>query len=168
MSSFVVGTDHIDYLVTAVRRYAPNYPGVAQRDSTEIGRTMLEENVQTVVGRYLGDPEEWDELDAEERSELEAEAAVYAARLAGYTFREVSPMDARQAIMVARCWQYQRTRESSYDFPGSWSLADAVVAGALATVPPDDFTNPTGPRTEENLAGLQDVQWSWSRSRVTG
>jgi hypothetical protein len=168
VSSFVVGTDHIDYLVTAALRFAPDEARAVEPDPTELGRLLLAENVATVAGRYLGDddPDLYDEIDEEELAELEEEREVYRAMVDGYVFRPVDEVDAVQAAAVAECWQYQRTRESADDLPPTWVLADSIRAAALATLPAAAFTDPSGARDRSNLKDPAPVAWNWSRPAV--
>ena len=163
MSTFVVGTDHIDYLVSAVLVYAPLR--LAGRTPDELGRQLLAENVATVTARYLDVDE--DDMDAEELADLIEERATYGEMVGRYAFREVEIVEPAQAAWVAACWQYQRERDGMYDFPETWVTADAVIATTLALVGPDRLRDPAGPRTIENLhtAGLA---WNWTRVSYRG
>ena len=158
MSSFVVGTDHIDYLVSAVLVYAPMRLG--GRTPDDLGRQLLAENVATVTARYL-DVDDAD-ADAEELAELIEERATYDEMVRRYAFREVEIVEPAQAAWVAACWQYQRERDGMYDFPETWVTADAVIATTLALVGPDRLLDPAGPRTIENLR-TSDLTWNWAR-----
>ena len=163
MSSFVVGTDHIDYLVSAVLVYAPLRLGGLTPD--ELGRQLLAENVATVTARYLDVDDE--ETDAEELAELIEERATYDEMVGRYAFREVEVVEPAQAAWVAACWQYQRERDGLDDFPETWVTADAVIATALAFVGPDRLLDPAGPRTIENLR-TADLAWNWTRGTHRG
>ncbi|GEA87808.1 hypothetical protein CCE01nite_17570 [Cellulomonas cellasea] len=66
-------------------------------------------------------------------------------------------------MLVARCWQYQRERESASDLPETWVLADALVDAALASLPDSAFENPAEPRSSGNLAGRDSLAWDWRR-----
>lgn len=158
MSSFVVGTDHIDYLVSAVLVYAPLRLG--GRTPDELGRQLLAENVATVTARYLDVDDE--DMDAEVLAELIEERATYDEMVRHYAFREVDLVEPAQAAWVAACWQYQRERDGEYDFPETWVTADEVIATALAFVGPDRLRDPAGPRTIANLR-TADLAWSWTR-----
>lgn len=159
MSSFVVGADHIDYLVSAVLAYAPHR--LAGRTPTELGRQLLAENVDTVVDRYLDDENEY--LSEEYRAELREERAQYHAKVQQYAFREVLEIEPAQAARVAMCWQYQRTREGYDDVPETWVTADEVIANALTAVDPTRLLDPAGPRSRENLDSTG-LAWAWERS----
>lgn len=162
MSSFVVGTDHIDYLVSAVLVYAPLRLG--GRTPDELGRQLLAENVATVTARYLDVDEE--DVDADLLAELLEERAAYDEMVGRYAFREVELVEPAQAAWVAACWQYQRGREGMDDFPETWVTADEVIATSLALVGVDHLRDPAGPRTIENLR-TDDLAWNWTRAGST-
>lgn len=160
MSTFVVGTDHIDYLVSSVLVYAPLR--LAGRSPDELGRQLLAENVATVTARYLDVDDE--DMDADELAEMVEERATYDEMVERYAFREVDVVEPAQAAWVAACWQYQREREGMYDFPETWVTADEVIATTLALVGRDRLRDPAGPRTIENLR-TSDLTWNWTRVR---
>ncbi|AEI13268.1 hypothetical protein [Cellulomonas gilvus] len=165
MSSFVVSTDHIDYLVSAVLAYAPER--LVRRTPHELAYRMLAENIATCTFRELGRDGAWvtfedDELDEDELEEIEEDRAALDAMLEAYRFRPVEDLDPAQAAWVAACWQYQRTRQGPHDVPETWATADAVIQRALADAPADAFTDPAGPRTMDNLV-TETLRWGWSR-----
>ena len=166
MSSFVVGTDHIDYLVSAVLVYAPLRLG--GRTPDELGRQFLAENVATVTAHYLAEEDmDEDDMEDEEVAEMVEERATYAAMISRYAFREAELVEPAQAIWVAACWQYQRERDGLYDFPETWVTADEVIAGALTFLGPDRLRDPAGPRTIENFNNA-DLVWDWHRESHAG
>jgi hypothetical protein len=162
MSSFVLPADHIDYLVTAAYRYVPEHPDVAGRDPQDLGLTLWREN----MGERIEDVDlDW--MDDEERAEVAEDRAVLEAALAAYVHRPVAAVEPLQTVWAARCWQYQRGRQGFDDFPGSWRLADAVVAAALAQLPASAFTDADADRSSEGLRDLDPAvtAWVWTRAR---
>ena len=163
MSSFVVGSDHIDYLVSAVLLYAPRRMG--GRTGDQLGRQLLAENVASVTAQYLDAEDE--DMDAEELAELLEERAAYDELVSRYEFRKVELVEPAQAAWVAACWQYQRGRYGLHDLPETWVTADDVIATALALVGLDRLKDPAGPRTIDNLR-TDDLAWIWSRASHRG
>lgn len=162
MSSFVLPADHIDYLVTAAYRYVPEHPDVAGRDPQDLGLTLWREN----MGERIEDVDlDW--MDDEEREEYDEERVALEAALAAYAHRPVADVDPLQTVWAVRCWQYQRGREGFHDFPGSWRLADAIVAAALAQLPASAFQDADADRSPQGLRDLDPAvtAWVWTRAR---
>ena len=161
MSAFVVGVDHIDYLVSAVLHYAGADPAVAGRSPDELGAMFLQDNIDAVYGKYFSDDD-----DEEEYSEMGEEREQYQQLQESYRYRPVENLEPLQAAAVARCWQYQQGETPDDDTPKpSWILADRVATAALAELPPDLFTDPTRPRDLDGLASQDGYTWPWRRER---
>jgi len=189
VSSFIVGNDHIDYLVTAAYAYAADAPGVRERDPQALGMLLYRENIATTLGIRPWDPDDEDsdpfddlteeidwaanlpgtfgdeEPDPEHLAEVLAERTAARHALESYEYRPVVPIDPAQAVAVGACWQYQRVRNGPDHEPESWQIAQTIVDRAAAAVGPDGFIDPAGERSFDNLAGRESLAWGWSRPR---
>ena len=173
MSSFVVSTDEIDYLVATLLRFVADDPEVAARTPDQLGALLLSDNIETVCGgRYLReeDPELYAQMLAEadpfELAEMAEERALYQPILDSYRFRPVDAVEPLQAAVVACCWKYQRGRNGPDDFPPLWVLVDRAAVAAFHELPPTAFADPEGPRNLETLVADVGPLWRWSRSPV--
>ena len=190
MSVFLLGHDHIDYLVTAAYAYAGEVPGIKERAPEELAGLFYRENIATVIGRgfFHESTGEWDYADERARYEdiptpmrwdippnivmdldpieLEEQAQIRAECrevYESYRYRPVDDADLEpgQAVMVASSWQYQRERAGHDHWPESWALAEAVKERALAAVPPEELLEGTG--YIERLRHRDRYSWHWVR-----
>jgi hypothetical protein len=180
VSSFVVSADHIDYLVSAAYVFAPDAPGVRDRDPQSLGTFLFRENIATVIGRPWPDDDAADpfddlpggivweipqdaELDDYERDEAVEFRGQLRGILESYVHRPVPELDAAQAVSVAACWQYQRGRGGPDHEPESWVIAQTVQDRALGAMANDGFVDPGAVRSFDNMAGREAIPWIWSR-----
>lgn len=152
MSAFIVGTDHIDFLVSAACRYEITYYSgrsksanpidwkrvrVDHANADEIGSMLMRENLASISHRY-GDVPSEDHLAA----------------IAGYRMRSVAigvpgQTAALDVLKAAACLRYQ-----SCEHPG-WEGSDA-----------EQFLAVLEARAINLLPGYSSAQWEWSRERA--
>lgn len=115
MSAFLVDTDHIDYLVTAVFKYAVQWTDLVGIGDNGIGRRLLEANAESVSYRY-NEP---------------------AADVSQYTFKALnySKIDPVQTLKAIACWQYQTCENPDYAKSGAWTLMERLQAAAINALP---------------------------------
>lgn len=133
MSAFLVGNDHIDYLVTAIRSYrdittayipAPDGIGVEAikveyMDDTDMGRMLLGTNLTSLMDRYR-DSLTFDEMEAPSR----------------YTYKRwTGPMSPVQTIKAVTCFQYQSNEYDGWKDSLAKSLTDLLTSEAISALP---------------------------------
>ena len=181
MSSFVVGHDHIDYLVSAALAYAADVPGIRERDPQDLGEYFLRENIASAFGREFFEPRsprgDWVDLttpmswtipadlqiDDVECQFLLDELATHREAYDSYRFRPVEDVDPAQSAVVVSCWSYQRGRASYDDNPISCLLAETIATRALAAGPAACFADSAAPRSAGNLLDRERYGWEWHR-----
>lgn len=136
MSAYVVSTDHIDLLVTALEGYGVSAYvadeagefGVRKvydnrsSSSEDVGRELLRENVASVLHRYSN-------VDADE-------AAGYFADIEGYTYRPVPlrQLSADPAVAVLKAidgYQYQACEHPAWGESAAKAITDALRSQAI-------------------------------------
>ncbi len=142
----LVGSDHIDYLVTAAV-HAGVVPAAKAR---ALGKALVRENTESCLWDSFGGPgavESWEDLDEEERDDEEL-AAIMGWR-AGYTYRPVDLglLDPAQTARMLACWRYQATAAPRHMRRSGWLAMDRL---AEANGDPDDRDR---------------LLWFWSRPR---
>jgi hypothetical protein len=143
MSAFVVGHDHIDALMTFAASTKTSYyfnkkwVEITRENCEEVGRILLDANVQSVSYRY-------DDADETNLPGTIGETA------AGYRFRPfASHFQAVQIIKACHCLNYQSCERP--DWYGS--LAETILQAIKSAA-------------EHKLPGYSDAQWDISRPSV--
>jgi hypothetical protein len=149
VSILVVGTDHIDYLVTAAKAAGI----VADGGEDALGRALAGANADAYRDRYLPESgiEDWlVDDDVDDTDEEDDERAWLDAWVAGYRWRPVGNehlTPARTAGAVA-CWRYQVENLHDAGTRPGWAEM-AALAG-------------TGSHDDAEGDGA-DRPWVWSR-----
>jgi hypothetical protein len=132
MSVLVVGSDHIDYLVTAAVMAGIATVGSEQ----ELGQALARANADVYLQRYPAEPElpaylvgdvaEDDEID----DEVDESAQVRDWAYSTYRWRpvdrdEINPVQTARAIA---CWQYQVSGLDDAESRPGWSQMEALAA----------------------------------------
>lgn len=168
MSAFVVGTDHIDYLVTAVT----TWHGLHSVSTLYLSDTQAEQVVAAggeVEGYQYGAGQTWNparQPDALGRLLLGENITSVRHRYPGepdtdlpgprpwvpaheYTYRSVSPvfMSPAQVIRAIECWQYQTCEYTGADTAPGWLLTDRLYRVAV-----------------DRILDGSDLQWEWDRA----
>jgi hypothetical protein len=166
MSAFVVGTDHIDYLVTATLqwhgRHAVETLGLTpdQADAVTaaggtvehgfygaqwrpdrypdaLGRLLLGENITSVRHRYPGEPD----------TDLPGPRPWVAAHQYTYRIVPYALLDAAQVIRAIECWQYQTCEYTDHEHAPGWAFTEQLYRVAVARL----------------MGDRNDLAWEWSR-----
>lgn len=142
MSAFVLSTDHIDLLVTAIQQYRARALMVDPTarfgfrsiksdhvDPDEIGRTLLTANVASVLHRYQASTDQ-DERDG------------YAALVNGYRFRRITldpvALGAHPAIAVLKAvksFEYQSCEDPAWSETEAHAWMTSLTAQCIASLP---------------------------------
>ena len=147
MSAFVLSTDHIDLLVTALVRYdvrasvkggigAP--ANIDLSDPHAVGRLLLEENVKSVLARY------GDGVEADEQAD-------YAADIFSYHYERVvlstSTLGAEPAVallLAVSCYVYQACEHGGWETSRARMLMEHLEATLMEGLPGMDIDNLPG------------------------
>jgi hypothetical protein len=150
MSAFVQHTDHIDLLVTALVRYDVR-PGIKDvtapghwrtinlLDLDEVGRTLLRENVKSVMDRY-------DSIDGEEQAD-------YAAQIASYNYFSTPDPQPSVVALIKACigYGYQSCEHAGWETSEAKAIVDALESALIRKLP-----------------GMQEANtWSYVRPEMT-
>lgn len=146
MSAFLLGTDHIDFLLSAACRWQLTYwAGKGSKPNSvdwrpvhvdftnadEIGRMLIEANDASVAYRY-DEPKE-------------GAAEDYRFRNVAIGVRGTGPIDVLKAV---RCLEYQSCELPGWEQSDAWQFCQALTAHAISKLP-----------------GMDAAQWEWSRAR---
>lgn len=149
MRAFIVGTDHIDFLITAanawdVRWYfkpsngGPTMHGSALGDLDTLGMRLLAENAASVSHRYA----HCDDLSADETGET---AAFYRHR-----FVPLTALDPVHVLKAAQCYEYQSCEHPGWADSEACAFVEALKATAINRLP-----------------GIAAAPWHWTREKAT-
>lgn len=133
MSAFVQHSDHVDLLVTAIMRFDvhagkedPTAPShwreISLIDFDEVGRSMIRENVNSVLYRYA-------DVSAEELAD-------YQTMVETYTFDSILPLPPVVALLKAvHGYTYQSCEHPGWDTSDAKALTDALEATLIRSLP---------------------------------
>ena len=149
MSAFLVGTDHIDFLISAanswdVRWYftapegGPTMSGDALGDLDTLGMRLIAENAASVSARYA----HCDDLDEDERGET---AAFYRHR-----FVPPTALNPVHVLNAARCYAYQACEHDEWETSEAHAFCEALKSEAISRLP-----------------GMESAPWHWTRTKVS-
>lgn len=169
MSAFVVGTDHIDYLVTAAAVAARHPYGLGIVLVTDVQAEHIRamggaDALSDAYGEIAWHPEQ--NLPALGRVLLWENTRSVATRypddefdqLPGpvpmvtpgqYRYMNVSPLlvHPAQTIRAVECWQYQTCEYDGHDQAPGWKAAEVLYRAAVRDL----------------VGDLADLQWEWAR-----
>lgn len=143
MSAFVVGTDHIDYLVHAAQTYGRQtfrFNGQIVNSSTadEVGAMLLAENIMSVRHRY---PDcEYDQLPG----------TVPTQHAIGYRYRFPRVrLNAVQVLKALNCYEYQSCEHPGWNDSAAKRFCEVLTSYAIGELPGYDeakweVENPAG------------------------
>lgn len=140
MSAFVVGREHINFLVNAAlsRQLNPGYSGplhvyhngegryITHDNADTIGQELWEENIKSVLYRYPGDTRE-------NCPGPVGENYVYKHRLPKGLFSEIAyPV---RVLKAAKCYEYQACEHPEWRDSWAASFIDALKEHAIVALP---------------------------------
>jgi hypothetical protein len=155
MSAFILGKDHIDYLVTAAIDLGTNgWYGVyfttwgvrCRVDITScdtVGTMLIKENIASVQYRYHG--ESLDTLPG----------PIDKTELLDYEYHRFRPFDGHdidtiaQVVKAVACYEYQACEHPEWEDSGAKRVCDAIVKGYIMRLP-----------------GYEDAQWEVEREGI--
>ena len=121
MSAYIVSRKHIAYLVTAYQRYGEYLP---ERNPTELGNLLWQENIKSVKYRYHDKP--IDQLPGG----LIGEACLYTHRV----FPPLS-LDPLWVIKACECFEYQSCEHPDWQQFEAYRVVASIKSAAIHHLP---------------------------------
>lgn len=120
MSAFIVSRNHIHYLVAAYQHYGEFLP---ERNSTELGNLLWQENIKSVQYRYHGEPLEV--LSGPGGDDYR------------YKYKYPPPMPLNPVIVLklAASFEYQSCEHPEWEQSEAYSVVEAIKSAAIHHLP---------------------------------
>jgi hypothetical protein len=122
MSAFFVGTTHVNALLSYLQANSRH----TEAELTEMGKTLLRENVRSLETRYPSHTWEAARHDAEE----------FKFKCIGH--RKLSKLTAMDIISMCGCFDYQACETDDYEFTEASTIIDKIRRAAFYDLPRGD------------------------------